>query len=54
MSDEELAVFIGPCKATGFTASIKWYRNMVRNWDILEDVDPIVRHPALMIYGRGT
>ena len=36
---------------TGFTGSINWYRNMDRNWHLLADVDPIVRQPALMIYG---
>ena len=51
MSDEDLAVFIAAFDETGFTASINWYRNMDRNWHILADVDPIVRHPALMIYG---
>ena len=51
MSDEDLAVFIAAFDETGFTGSINWYRNMDRNWHILADVDPIVRHPALMIYG---
>lgn len=51
MSDEDLAVFIASFEATGFTASINWYRNMDRNWHILADVDPVVRQPALMIYG---
>ena len=51
MSDDELAVFISSFEASGFTGSINWYRNMDRNWHILADVDPIVRHPALMIYG---
>jgi len=51
MSEEDLAVFISSFEASGFTASINWYRNMDRNWRILVDVDPIVRQPALMIYG---
>ncbi|KAA8605037.1 epoxide hydrolase [Salipiger aestuarii] len=51
MSDADLAVFIAAFEATGFTASINWYRNMDRNWHILAEVDPIVRQPALMIYG---
>jgi pimeloyl-ACP methyl ester carboxylesterase len=51
MSDNELAVFIAAFEETGFTASINWYRNMDRNWHILADVDPMVRQPALMIYG---
>jgi len=51
MSEEDLAVFISSFEASGFTASINWYRNMDRNWRILADVDPIVRQPALMIHG---
>ena len=51
MSDDDLAVFTAAFKTTGFTGSINWYRNLDRNWHILADVDPIVRQPALMIYG---
>jgi pimeloyl-ACP methyl ester carboxylesterase len=38
-------------ETTGFTSSINWYRNLDRNWHILADVNPIIQHPALMIYG---
>lgn len=51
MSDKDLAVFISSFEATGFTGSINWYRNLDRNWRILADADPIIRQPALMIYG---
>ena len=51
MNDSDLSVFISSFEATGFTASINWYRNMDRNWRILANVDPIVHQPALMIYG---
>jgi len=51
MSDDDLAVFTSSFEATGFTGSINWYRNMDRNWSILADVDPVIRQPALMIYG---
>lgn len=51
MSDEDLAVFIAAFQASGFTGGINWYRNMDRNWHLLADVDPVVRQPALMIYG---
>jgi pimeloyl-ACP methyl ester carboxylesterase len=52
MSDDELAVFVSAFKATGFTASINWYRNLDRNWHLLADVNPIIQQPALMIYGE--
>ncbi len=51
MSDEELAVLVSAFDSSGFTGSINWYRNTDRNWHLLADVDPIVRQPALMIYG---
>jgi len=51
MSDSELAVFVSAFEETGFTPSINWYRNLDRNWHLLADVDPIIRQPALMIYG---
>lgn len=52
MSDSELAVFVSAFESTGFTGSVNWYRNLDRNWRLLADVDPIVRQPALMIYGE--
>ncbi len=51
MGEDELAVFASAFEATGFTGSINWYRNLDRNWHTLAQVDPIVQHPALMIYG---
>ncbi|MBX2798168.1 MAG: alpha/beta hydrolase [Myxococcales bacterium] len=51
MSDQELAVFVSAFETSGFTGSVNWYRNLDRNWHLLADVDPIVRHRALMIYG---
>ena len=52
MSDSELAVFVSAFESSGFTSSINWYRNLDRNWHLLADVDPIIRQPALMIYGE--
>ena len=52
MSDNELAVFVSAFESTGFTGSINWYRNLDRNWHLLADVNPIIEHPALMIYGE--
>lgn len=51
MSEEELAVFVSAFESSGFSPSINWYRNLDRNWHLLADVDPIIRQPALMIYG---
>jgi pimeloyl-ACP methyl ester carboxylesterase len=51
MSDSELAVFVSAFASTGFTGGLNWYRNLDRNWHLLADVDPVIRQPALMIYG---
>ena len=51
MSDSELAVFVAAFEASGFTPGVNWYRNLDRNWELMEDVDPIVGQQALMVYG---
>ncbi len=51
MSDSEQAVFVAAFESAGFTGSINWYRNLDRNWHLLADANPIIEHPALMIYG---
>lgn len=51
MRKDDLSVFTTAFKSSGFTGSINWYRNLDRNWHLLENVDPIIHHPTLMIYG---
>jgi pimeloyl-ACP methyl ester carboxylesterase len=51
MSDSELAVLVSAFASSGFTGGINWYRNLDRNWHLLAGVDPVIRQPALMIYG---
>lgn len=51
LSDDELTFFVSSFRSSGFTGSINWYRNLDRNWHLLADVDPVIQHPALMIYG---
>lgn len=51
MSEDELSVFISAFENSGFTGGINWYRNLDRNWHILADIDPIISHPTIMIYG---
>jgi pimeloyl-ACP methyl ester carboxylesterase len=52
LSDEELSVLVSAFEKNGFTSSINWYRNMDRNWHLLAEVDPIIKQPTLMIYGK--
>lgn len=51
MSDNELDVFVSAFETSGFTSTINWYRNLNRNWHILAKAEPLIRQPALMIYG---
>ena len=51
MTEDDLAVFVSAFEASGFTGGINWYRNADRNWSLLASPDPIIRQPALMIYG---
>ena len=51
MDEEDLQMFVASFKASGFTPSLNWYRNLDRNWHLLGTVDPIIKQPALMIYG---
>lgn len=52
MSDSELDVFVSSFESSGFTGSINWYRNLDRNWHLLANVNPVIQHPTLMIYGN--
>lgn len=51
LSEDELAVYVRAFEDSGFAGGLHWYRNLDRNWHLLADADPVVRHPALMIYG---
>nr|WP_020537180.1 alpha/beta hydrolase [Lewinella cohaerens] len=52
MSERELSVFVSAFESSGFTGAINWYRNLNRNWHLLAEVNPIIQHPTLMIYGE--
>jgi pimeloyl-ACP methyl ester carboxylesterase len=52
MDEGELSVFVSAFESSGFTGSINWYRNLDRNWHLLEEVNPIIQQPTLMIYGN--
>lgn len=51
LNDEELDVYVSSFESNGFGPSINWYRNLDRDWHLLADADPIIRQPALMVYG---
>ncbi|NNC44245.1 MAG: alpha/beta hydrolase [Acidimicrobiia bacterium] len=49
MSEKDLDVYIETYKRTGFRGGLNYYRSMDMNWEQSRDLDPIIRHPALMI-----
>ena len=51
LSLRDRSVVVSAFEPSGFTGGINWYRNLDRNWHLLAGVDPVVRQPALMIYG---
>ncbi|MCX2980668.1 alpha/beta hydrolase [Halieaceae bacterium IMCC14734] len=51
MSEEDLQVFVTAFEHSGFTGGINWYRNLSRNWQLLEAAPEQVLCPALMIHG---
>jgi pimeloyl-ACP methyl ester carboxylesterase len=52
LTQEELDVYIGEFTRTGFTGGINWYRNLDRNWGLVEHLaDAKVEVPSLFIGG---
>ncbi|WP_084038843.1 alpha/beta fold hydrolase [Demequina sp. NBRC 110053] len=51
LSEAELEAYASAFSRSGFTGGINWYRNLDRDWHLLAEADPIIRKPALMIYG---
>lgn len=51
LNGDEMGSYVSSFEASGFTSNINWYRNLDRNWHLIEGVHPIINHPALMIYG---
>lgn len=48
-SKDDLAVYVEAYRRSGFTGGINLYRNVDRNYEIMRNVDPVIRKPALMI-----
>ncbi len=49
LSDADIGVFVDAYERSGFTGGVNLYRNIDRNWEIMKERDPIVRHPALWV-----
>jgi len=49
LSEKDLEVYVETYAKSGWRGGINLYRNLDRNWRLLEDVDETVRQPALMV-----
>lgn len=53
LSEEELAVYVESFQRTGFTGGLNWYRNMDRNWALMEPwAKARVEQPAMFLTGE--
>ena len=51
LSAGELDTYVAEFERTGFRGGLNWYRNVNRNWEDSEDLDDVVKQPALFITG---
>ncbi|MDE2182840.1 MAG: alpha/beta hydrolase [Alphaproteobacteria bacterium] len=49
LEPDEMKVYVDTFKRTGFTGGLNWYRNMLRNWQQMDNVKQKVAAPSLMI-----
>ena len=52
LSSEDLQVYVGAYRKSGFRGGINLYRNVDRNWEIMKTVDPVIEAPTLWIGGE--
>jgi microsomal epoxide hydrolase/non-specific protein-tyrosine kinase len=49
MAAEDLAVYVEAYRRSGFTGGINLYRNVDRNYEIMKDINPVIRAPSLFV-----
>jgi len=53
LSEEELEVYVSAFERTGFTGGLNWYRNIDRNWRLLEPyAGRVIEPPAMFLTGE--
>ena len=52
LDQSDLDYVVNEFKQSGFRGGINYYRNLHRNWEITENLDPIVKVPTLFIAGE--
>ena len=53
VSPEELDFYVKMFEKSGFTGGINWYRNMNRNWELMENVPQKMEAPSLMVTAKN-
>jgi pimeloyl-ACP methyl ester carboxylesterase len=52
LDEDDLRVYVEAFERTGFTGGLNWYRNIDRNWELIEPfADRRIEQPALFITG---
>jgi pimeloyl-ACP methyl ester carboxylesterase len=52
MTEEDLQLYVDTFERSGFTGGLNWYRNVDRNWELLEQFDGrTIDQPALFMVG---
>jgi microsomal epoxide hydrolase/non-specific protein-tyrosine kinase len=49
IGDDDLQVYIDAYRRSGFHGGVNLYRNIDRNYEIMRDIDPVIRRPSLWI-----
>ncbi len=53
LSEEELAVYVEAFEQSGFTGGLNWYRNIDRNWELMEPfAERRIEQPAMYLTGE--
>jgi len=51
LSEDDLDYYVGEFTRAGFRGGVNYYRNFDRNHELMENIDPVVKIPALFIVG---
>ena len=52
LQQKDIDYVVDEFRRSGFRGGINYYRNLHRNWEITEDLDPVVKVPTLFIAGE--
>lgn len=52
LTEADLDYYVAEFERAGFRGGLNWYRNFDHNWELTQDLDQVVRVPALFIAGN--